>query len=71
MRDFPGRVHPEFNRRLRSATSITNLVVPLVATVNHDVFLRTMHVPEDSLAILIEGSGRDDCGTLVPGILMP
>jgi len=36
--------------------------VPLVMQVNDDGFLRVMHVPEESLAVLIEGSRRDDSG---------
>jgi hypothetical protein len=35
--------------------------------VNHDGFLRVMHVPEDSLAILIEGACRDDSGHVGSG----
>ena len=35
--------------------------------INNDGFLRMMHVPEDSLAVLIEGSCRDDSGDIGSG----
>ena len=61
----------QFDRRLRIIHFHDQLVIPLVMQVNHDGFLRVMHVPEDPLAVLIERSRRDDSGILVPGILMP
>ena len=38
------------------------LVKSLVMQINHDGFLRVMHIPEDSLAVLIESSGSNHAG---------
>ena len=38
------------------------LVKSLVMQINHDGLLRVMHIPEDSLAVLIEGSCSNHSG---------
>jgi hypothetical protein len=43
------------------------LAVPLVMQVNGDGFLWIVNIPEDSLAVLIEGSSRDESGHVGSG----
>lgn len=57
----------ELHRRLRIVRFNDQFVVPLVMQINHDGFLRVVHVPEDSLAVLIEGSRSDDSGHIGSG----
>jgi hypothetical protein len=56
------RILDQLDRCVRIIHFYDQLAVSLVMKVNHNCFLRVMHVPEDSLAVLIEGSRRDDSG---------
>jgi hypothetical protein len=50
------------DRRFWIVNFYDQFVAPLVMQINDDGLLRVMHVPEDSPAVLIEGSRRDDSG---------
>src|SRR5215469_6124234 len=49
----------QFDRLLRIVHFHNQFVVALVMQVNDDGLLRVVHIPEDSFAVLIEGSRRD------------
>jgi hypothetical protein len=69
-RSYPNSAHgilsqcvlDEPDRRVRIIHFHDQFAVPLVMQVNDDGFLRVMHVPKDSLTVLIEGSRCDDSG---------
>src|SRR5437588_12439486 len=52
----------EPNCALRISHFYHQFVKSLVMQINYDSILRVMHVPEDSLAVLIEGSGSNHSG---------
>jgi len=55
------------DRRERVIHFHDQFAVPLVMEINDDGLLRVMHVPEDALAVLIEGSRRNDSGHIGSG----
>src|SRR5580704_6498985 len=57
----------QLNRRLRIGHFHHQLVVPLVMEVDDNGFLWMVNVPEDSLAVLIEGARSDDSGHIGSG----
>ena len=63
------RILDQLDRCVRIIHFYDQLAVSLVMKVNPNCFLRVMHVPEDSLAVLIEGSRRDDSGHIGSGHL--
>jgi hypothetical protein len=48
----------QFHRSLRDGDFDNQFVVPFVLQFNHDRVLRIMNIPENSLAVLIEGASR-------------
>ncbi len=57
----------QLDRRLGLGDFHDQLVISLVAQINDDGLFRMMHIPKDSLAVLIEGSSRDDSGHVGSG----